>query len=127
MSKRVVPMGPYSKAVILARPDGRSREARMLNRCRNVYAEYLGGWDKLSPPQQALIERIAMLQLRVAKLDEKMLTGQFTDFDTKQYLAWSNSLVRAMREVGLTSPEESENDDPLERLNRHLAKQDNAA
>ena len=54
-----------------------------------------------SPAQKALIERAAWLSLRMAQLDARMLNGGFTDFDSKQYLAWSNGLTRLLRSLGL--------------------------
>ena len=42
-----------------------------------------------------------MLQLRCAALDRKVLDGTFTDFDAKTYLAFSNSLTRTLKALGV--------------------------
>jgi len=94
-------LGAYSKEIILARPDGRSREARLLKQMREALIRHLGGEDKLSPPQRVLCERAAMLQLRCAVLDEKIVDGTFSEYDAKTYLAFSNSLTRTMTALGL--------------------------
>jgi hypothetical protein len=91
-------LGPYSQATCLARVDGRSREGRLLRSVRDELTRQIGN---PSPAQKALIERAAWLSLRMAQLDARMLNGGFTDFDSKQYLAWSNGLTRLLRSLGL--------------------------
>lgn len=92
--------GPYSKEIFLARPDGRTKEARLLKKMRHELAQHCGG--NLSVTQRALIERAAMLQLRCAKLDQRLIQGgEFTEHDSRTYLAWSNSLARTLRVLGL--------------------------
>jgi hypothetical protein len=94
-------LGAYSKEIVLARPDGRSREARLLQQMRRALIEHLGGEARLSAPQRAMVERAAMLQLRVAVLDGKILDGTFSEYDAKTYLAFSNSLARTLDRLGL--------------------------
>ena len=93
--------GPYSKEIVLAQPDGRTREGRLLVQMRNALFDHFGGEDKLTPIQRVLIERSAMLQLRLATLDERIVDGGFTEYDSKTYLAWSNSLTRTLVMLGL--------------------------
>jgi hypothetical protein len=88
-------LGAYSKEIVLARPDGRTKEARLLRQVREALIRHLGG--TVTPPQRAMIERCAMLQLRCAALDRKILDGSFTEYDAKTYLAFSNSLTRALK------------------------------
>ena len=84
--------------------DGRTREARFLAQTRQELTAHLGG--KPSATQSVLIERAAMLRLHLAQLDEKALrAGNLTDHDHRHYLAWSNSLDRALRHLGLTGAE----------------------
>jgi len=71
-------LGPYSKEIVLARPDGRTKEARCLQPARKALLEHLGREARLSAPQRALVERAAMLQLRCAVLDGKILDGTFS-------------------------------------------------
>jgi hypothetical protein len=91
-------LGPYTQAARLARVDGRSREGRLLRVVRDELTAQIG---KPTPAQTALIERAAWLSLRIAQLDVRMANGGFTDFDSKQYLAWSNTLTRLLRTLGL--------------------------
>ena len=63
---------------------------------------HVGG--KPSATQQMLIERAAQLTLQVAQLDAKIATpGGLTERDHRAYLAWSNSLVRTLRTLGLAA------------------------
>src|SRR5438067_9285685 len=91
-------LGSYTHAARLARVDGRSREGRLLRVVRDELSAQIG---KPSPAQTALIERAAWLSLRIAQLDVRIANGGFTDFDSKQYLAWSNALARLLRTFGL--------------------------
>ena len=94
-------LGPYSKEIILAHPDRRTKEGRLLAQMRAALYEQLGGEDRVNPLQRAMIERAAMLQLRCATLDRRILDGTFTEYDAKTYLAFSNSLTRVLRILGL--------------------------
>jgi len=53
--------------------------------------------------QSVLIERISWLMLHCHLLDERIVSGKrdWGENDRKCYLAFSNSLVRALREIGL--------------------------
>ena len=92
-------LGAYSKEIVLARPDGRSKEARLLQQKRRELLFHIG--KNPSPLKIALVERASMLQLRCAALDEKILDGSFTECDAKVYLAFSNSLTRTLSALGL--------------------------
>jgi hypothetical protein len=96
----VARVGPYSRAEPLARIDGRTREGRFLKSIRADLIEHVGG--RPSATQRALIERLAWLYLRVSQLNSKLASGGgFTAHDSRTYLAWSNSLGRGLRELGL--------------------------
>jgi hypothetical protein len=94
-------LGAYAKEIVLAKPDKRTREGRLLKQVREKLTEQLGG--RLTPAQRALIERAAYPQLRCAMLDKRIIAGEFTDFDSKQYLAWANALRRALKDLGLNA------------------------
>ena len=98
----------------------RSKEGRLLKSMRQALIKHLGGEARLTPPKRVLVERASMLQLRLAALDRRIIEGGFTEFDAKEYLAWSNSLTRTLVALGLeaaaTTPA-----DPMQRLNDHLA------
>jgi hypothetical protein len=68
---------------------------------RERLTEELGGAGRLTARQRVLVERAAYLQLRCAVLDKRIADGTFTDYDSKTYLAFSNSLRRAMEALGL--------------------------
>lgn len=99
---------PYAVPATLARLDGRTREGRLLRRVRSDLTAHVGG--KPSAPQRMLIERAATLALHVGTLDRKVLeSGVMTEHDSRVYLAWSNSLTRTLRELGVdrsTSPQD---------------------
>ena len=51
--------------------------------------------------ESALIARAAWLSLRLYQLNGKIAVGaDFSEHDAKTYLAWSNSLARAMLMLG---------------------------
>ena len=84
----------------LARLDGRTKEARLLQGIRADLVAHVGGAP--SATQRALIEQIAQLQLRVAVMDRRFAeTGAQTDHDSRTYLAWANSLSRLLRQLGV--------------------------
>src|SRR3954471_11053088 len=78
--------------------DGRTLPARVLKKTRDALIEHCGGHPSVT--QLQIIERCCWLSLKLAMLDGKIATGKDTDFDSNQYLAWSNSLRRAMRDLG---------------------------
>ena len=52
--------------------------------------------------QQTLIERACQLQIRIAMMDRDFAAGCVqTEHDSRTYLAWSNSLTRTLRELGI--------------------------
>jgi hypothetical protein len=54
--------------------------------------------------QKALIERAARLTLYVEMMDARALkAGGMTDHDARMYLAWSNTLTRTLRDLGIKS------------------------
>jgi hypothetical protein len=81
---------------------GRTRNGRFLAAAREELTQHLGG-GALSAAQRILVERVAWLRLHVALFDEKVADRDepMSDRDRASYLAFSNSLVRATRELGL--------------------------
>ncbi len=94
--------GPYSKLLARGSVSGRTRNGRFLAAAREELALHLGG-GPLSAAQRILVERVAWLRLHVALFDEKVANRStpMSDHDRASYLAFSNSLVRATRELGL--------------------------
>lgn len=81
--------------------DRRTRQARLLKHMEAELTRHVGGTP--SATQRALIARCAMLTLHVAMLDARALEngGAMTGHDQRAYLAFSNSLTRALRDLGL--------------------------
>jgi hypothetical protein len=74
--------------------------ARFLTAVRKQLTAHVGGNPNFV--QRQLIERGARLTLYVEMLDARSLkAGSMSDHDQKQYLAWSNSLVRVLRDLGI--------------------------
>jgi hypothetical protein len=60
--------------------------------------EHIGG--KPSKIQTALIERAARLSLYIEMMDARALaSGGMSERDSRQYLAWTNSLRLTLREL----------------------------
>ena len=93
--------GPHSRLLERGCIDGRSRNGRFLAAARHELSGHLG--SELSPIQRMLVERCAWLMLHVALFDERVAeTGRpLSDRDRRSYLAFSNSLVRTSRQLGL--------------------------
>lgn len=71
-----------------------------MRQVRRDLIAHVGG--KPSATQTALIERAATLSLLVAQLDAKALrAGAMTEHDSRTYLAWSNSLTRTLKQLGM--------------------------
>jgi hypothetical protein len=83
--------------------DGRSPDGVLLRRTKAALVAHVGG--RPSATQQALIDRAAMLTLHIARMDQRaMEQGEFSEWASRQYLAWSNTLNRTMAALGITSP-----------------------
>lgn len=94
-------IGPHSRPNVLAKLDGRTREAQLMRKVREDLTQHIGGSP--SATQAALIERAAWLSLHVALMDEKTMqpdAGPLSERDSRQYLAWSNALTRILRDLG---------------------------
>jgi hypothetical protein len=93
-------LGPHSRPHMLAKLDRRTRESRMLVAVRAELTAHVGG--RPSAVQRALIERAARLSLYIEAMDrDSMESGTMTERNSRQYLAWSNSLRLALRELGV--------------------------
>jgi hypothetical protein len=99
--KRMMPvLGPFSRALRRGAIDNRSREGRFLAATRQRLIQHLGGDP--STTQLVLIDRIAWLMLHCFLLDQRIAAGEsWGENDGKCYLAFCNSLVRSLRELGL--------------------------
>jgi hypothetical protein len=102
-------IGPHSRPDKLQIVDGRLAEAKLMARVRAGLTQHLGG--KPTAPQRILIDRAAALSLRLHLMDrESARSGEMSERNGRQYLAWSNSLTRVLRQIGLaaaTAPKDS--------------------
>jgi hypothetical protein len=94
-------LAPYHRPATLAKLDGRTKEARLMREVRADLNAHIGG--TLSITQRALIERAVHLTLQVCLIDRKAAEagGTMTEMNSRTYLAWSNSLTRTLKELGL--------------------------
>ncbi len=93
-------IGPYSRANTLMKMDGRSAEVKLLRSVTRSLVSHVGGSP--SATQEALINRAAWLTLHLATMDRKIMSeGGPSERDSRQYLAWSNSLSRLIRQIGI--------------------------
>ncbi len=93
----------------------------MLKATRADLVRHVGGSP--SATQKLLIERAAVLQLRLAMMDRaKSPGGDLSEKSAREYLCWHNSLVRTLRELGLQAAPT-----PIPTLADHLAARRSAA
>src|SRR4051812_11445173 len=80
--------------------DGRSADGRLLRRVREELTAHLGA--KPSAVQLGLVERAAWLSLHLSRMDAAMAEGGLaSEHASRHYLAWSNSLSKTLRHLGL--------------------------
>lgn len=93
-------IGPHSRPDRLQIIDGRRAESKLLASVKKDLTAHLGG--KPSAVQRMLIDRIAALSLRCHLMErESAQSGEMSERNGRSYLAWSNSLTRALRQIGL--------------------------
>lgn len=93
--------------------DGRRAEAKLMRDVRRDLTAHVGG--KPSAVERMLIDQAAMLTLRVYIMDRESISNpELSERNGRQRLAWSNSLTRTLRAIGLNaakdrppSPEET--------------------
>jgi hypothetical protein len=118
-------IGPYCSPLALAKLDGRTREAALMRRVRTELTAHVGGNPTF--PQRMLIDRAAVLALRIAQIERQMVTGETLSLhDNNHAIAWHNAYRRTLSAIGL-EPAAPAPVDPMERLRRHLASRQGAA
>lgn len=79
---------------------GNSAPRKAARELRAALVEHCGG--KPSATQAAMISQAAELKLRLAVMDADFIrTSYRSAHASRDYLAWSNSLVRLLRQLGL--------------------------
>jgi hypothetical protein len=80
--------------------DGRRAEAYRMKEVRADLVSHVGGHPTVT--QALLIDRIAVLLLRMELMDAEALRGSaMSDKDAKAYLGWNNTVSRMLRQLGL--------------------------
>jgi hypothetical protein len=122
-------LGPYSRVIdrgaVGSGIDGRSREGRFLRHYEESLIAHAGGTPTVT--MRLLAARAARLALHLELMDERLFAGkQITSHDSRTYLAWSNSLSRILKELGLQAPP-ARPVDPMQAIRDHLAAKQEAA
>src|SRR5690348_12631730 len=103
-------LGPYSRPGRLAAIDYRTSEGQLLTQVRQELTQHIGG--KPTAPQRILIDRAAMLVLRITLMDKhEAQTGYMSEKNAREYLCWTESLSRLLVKLGLE--EAPANDKPV--------------
>lgn len=98
-------LGPHSRAfargAVGVAVHGNSKEGRFLRAVERELTQHIGGSP--SAAQRMLISRAARLALQLEMMDEAALAagGAMSEGNSRRYLAWSNTLSRTLRELGL--------------------------
>jgi hypothetical protein len=93
-------IGPHSRRIALGMIDGRRREARLMQAVRAELVAHVGG--RPSAVQRRLIERAAILHLRLVLMDAQTAPGGgISEKNAREYVCWHNAYVRTLRELGL--------------------------
>jgi hypothetical protein len=79
--------------------DRRTYEGKLFHRFRRDLLDHLG--RKPTATEAALIERTCWVHLRCSLLDAKLASGELTQIDSAQYLAWANTERRSLVALGL--------------------------
>ena len=99
---KVRQIGPYSRLHTLAKLDRRTRQSRLMETTRAELTEHVGG--KPSVTQRALIDRAAVLALRLAMMDAQTgPDGAMSEKNAREYLCWHNAYVRTLASLGAQS------------------------
>jgi hypothetical protein len=104
--EKKTPVGPYSLAIQRGARgwavDGRSREGKFLRTYEHMLTVHVGG--EPSRVQTELIRRAARVALRLELMDEEsLLKPGISERQSRYYLAWHNTLVRTLREIGVVA------------------------
>lgn len=93
-------IGPHSRPSKLAVIDGRRAEAKRMKQLRAELETHIG--ETVSTTQKMLIDRVAMLTLRMELMDARALkSGDMTERSAREYLGWNNSVARMLKTLGL--------------------------
>jgi hypothetical protein len=94
-AEKVRTIGPHSRPHTLAKLDQRTRAARHL---RETVAELTAHVGSPSVVQRMLIQRAAVLSLKLLQLDAEPV---LSEHDMRAYSCWQNHLRLVLREIGI--------------------------
>jgi hypothetical protein len=90
----------YSRPCRVAGVTTRSAEGRLIRDVRADLINHVGGAP--SATQRVMIERAVMLTVQLGRMDAKALAdGAMSEHASREYLAWSNTLTRTMKALGI--------------------------
>jgi hypothetical protein len=92
-------IGVYSRAPVLRKLDKRTREAGYMAWVERDLTEHCGGNPTVV--QRMLIDRAAILSLRLAMADARIIADRLTQLDNLQLIAWQNALTRTLTALGV--------------------------
>jgi hypothetical protein len=92
-------IGPYTGDAALAKLDGRRKEARLMRAMRDELIAHIGGAP--SVVERRLIDRAAVLALRLAIMDARAPDGRLSEKDAREYMCWNNGYARMLQTLGL--------------------------
>jgi hypothetical protein len=98
-AKKARQIGPRSRPHIFGKLDGRTKEALHLQAVRAELAAHVGGDP--DAVQRMLIERLAIVSLRLALYDQKFTEGKpVTEHDSRVYASLHGHYQRMLRQLG---------------------------
>jgi hypothetical protein len=92
-------IGVYSRAPALRKLDKRTRDFGYMAFVKRDLTEHVGG--KPTVVQRMLIDRAAILSLRLAMADARIIADRLTQLDNLQLIAWQNALTRTLTALGV--------------------------
>lgn len=92
---------PRSRSRRFGNLDKRTGESRVFEHFKSLLIDHLGGADKITFTQMAVVERACWVHLRLSLLQGKLAQGQFSQHDSDVFLAWTHSLTRLLSALGL--------------------------
>ena len=93
------PIGAHARLFTFAKLDKRRKEAWFMTRVRRNLTEHVGNPSFV---QRLLIERAAVLMLRLALFDQKVVDNEPIPLHSDQWIiAWQNALTRILATLGI--------------------------
>jgi hypothetical protein len=90
----------HSRPLTLAKLDGRTKEAALIRKVKAELTAHCGGNPTF--PQKMMIDRAAILALRIAQIEAKIVAGEsLTLHDSNFAIAWFNAYRRTLTAIGL--------------------------